>query len=203
MALDNGGAGAGLHNVGIDRPLRKEADLAELFRFVLKNEGKLAPDDFALLLRVGHALEPGEKTVGGVHAAEVQRLILKYGADLLRFTLPHKTVIDVDARELTGYGTRQQRRAHRGIHAAGKTEQHLFRADLLADLAHLRFEKALHRVISGAAADVEKEVFQNETALYAVVHLGMELHAVQAALFVHIRRHGREIGVTGGAEALR
>ena len=202
VALDDGGTRAGLDDVRVDRSLRKKADPAELSRLAFKDEGKLAPDDFSLLLGVGHALELFKKTVGGVHAAEVERLILKYGADLLRFTLAHETVIDVDACELPRHGAREQRRAHRGIHAAGETEQHLFAADLLADLADLRFKEALHRVIPGAAADGKEEVLQNKTALNGVGHLGVELHAVKPALFVRVCRHGGKIGVAGGAEAL-
>ena len=202
MALDDRGARAGLDNVRVDRPLREEADLAELFRLVLKDESKFAPDDLALLLGIGHAFQLFEKPIGGVHTAEVQRFVLEYGADLLRFALAHETVIDIDARELAGHCAREQRRAHRGIHAAGETEQHFFLADLLANLADLRFKEALHRVIPGAAADIKEEVLQNEIALHGVGHFGVELHAVEPALFVHIRRHGREIGVAGGAEAL-
>ena len=202
VALDDRRARAGLDDVRVDRSLCEEADLAELFRLVLKNESKLAPDDLALLLGIGHALELCKKAVGSVHAAEVERLVLEYGADLLRFALAHETVIDINARELAGHRAREQRRAHRGIHAAGETEQYLFTADLLADLADLRFKEALHRVIPGAAADIKEEVFENEIALHGVGHFRMELHAVEPALFVHIRRYGCEIGVTGNAEAL-
>ena len=202
VALDDGGTRAGLDDVRVDRSLRKKADPAELSRLAFKDESKLAPDDLALLLGIGHTLELCKKAVGGVHAAEVECLILEYGADLLRFTLTHETVIDVDACELPRHRAREQRRAHRGIHAAGETEQHLLAADLFADLADLRFEEALHRVIPGAAADGKEEVLQNEIALHGVGHFGMELYAVEPALLVHIRRHGGKIGVTGGAEAL-
>ena len=111
-------------------------------------------------------------------------------------------MIDVDACELPRHGAREQSRAHRGIHAAGETEQHLFAADLLADLADLCFKEALHRVIPGAAADGKEEVLQNKTALNGVGHLGVELHAVKPVLFVRVCRHGGKIGVAGGAEAL-
>src|SRR5436309_711072 len=56
-----------LDHVGIERPLREPRDPAELLRFVLEDGDEFSADSLALDLRVGHALQGREKSLGCVH----------------------------------------------------------------------------------------------------------------------------------------
>ena len=92
--------------------------------------------------------------------------------------------------ELIADRAMQQRGDHRGVDAAGETEQHLAAADLRAH--------ALDRIVDDiagaperiAAADLAHEALEQARALRGVGHFGMELHAVEAAALIAMAANG-------------
>ena len=93
-------------------------------------------------------------------------------------------MVDKDARELAANGLRQQRGRYRGIHAAGKGQQHLAVADLGTDVRNGLAHEVAHRPLAGRAADLIEEVAQHGPTILGMIDLRVELHAVKPARFV-------------------
>lgn len=145
VALDDGGlAETALNDVGINRPLHEEIDLADLLRFGFKNTDEFLTDDLALLLRFCHSLEFFIETLLGVDADKVQvvrAFRAEHGLDLVSLVLSEEAVIDKDARQLLADRLREQDRRHGGVDAARKRTERLARADLLAQSLDRRLDE--------------------------------------------------------------
>ena len=81
------------------------------------------------------------------------------------------------AGELRSDGLRQQRRADRGVYAAGQGQQHLAVSNLLADLLHGPLAEVVHVPVAAAAADLKQEVMQHLFSVLRMLHFRVELHA--------------------------
>src|SRR5204862_3620192 len=96
-----GVAPAGLDHVGVERSLDEPAHVAELAGLVLEHADERLADALALLLGVGHALEPREEAPGRVDVHERNVEVASERLDDLRgLVLPEQTVVDEHAREL-------------------------------------------------------------------------------------------------------
>ena len=185
VALDDGSdIRAGFNHVGIDRTLSQIVDRADLLALFLKDADELLADDLALRLRIGDVLQARKEALLGVDTHEVDIPVFKRGLDFVALVLAQQTVIDKDARELAADGLGQQRRRNRGVHAAGKRQQHLAVADLGADVLNGLAHEVAHRPVTGRAADLIQEVTQHGLTVLGVVDLGVELHAVEAARLI-------------------
>ena len=205
VALDDGGlAEAALNDVGINRPLHKEIDLADLLRFGFKDTDEFLADDLALLLRLGHSLELFIETRLGVDADKVQvvrAFRAEHGLDLVALILSEEAVIDEDARQLLADRLREQDRRHGGVDAARKRTERLARADLLAQGFDRRLDEGRHLPIALAQRDAAHKVFKNLRAVFRVHDLGMELHGIELSCRIFHRRDGAVRGLCRHAKA--
>ncbi len=108
---------------------------------------------------------------------------------LVALVEPQETGVHEDAGELVADRLVDQRGGNRRIDAAGKSEDHLVAADLLADARHRLRHEARHVPARAAAADLVHEARVDRASLLRVRHFRMELHRVEAARFVG---HARE-----------
>ena len=185
VALDDGGdIRAGFDHVGIDRTLSQIVDRADLLALFLKDADELLTDDLALRLRVRDVLQAREKALFRVDAHKIDVPVLERSLDLIALVLAQQTVIDKDARELIADRLRQQSGRDRGIHAAGKGQQHLAAADLGADVRNGLAHEVTHRPLAGRAADLIEEVAQHGPTILGMIDLRVELHAIKPARFV-------------------
>ncbi len=193
-----------LDHVRVDRALGEEADALELVRLFIEDLDEQAADDLALLLGVGDPGERSEVARRGVHTDHAHAEVLREGMHhLVTLVEPQQAVIDEHADELFADRPMQERRNHRGIDAARKSQQH-------AALPHLRPHARDRIVDDGAdgperlrAADVAHEAFEQTHALARVRNLGMELHTVIAARFVGHRGDRCVRARAHGAKSLR
>ena len=207
VALDDRAAldRAGLNHVGVNRALREEFHALETVGLIGKAVDEFAANQLALGLRVGNARELGKEALLRIHDDQIHRELLgEHLAHGFRLVLAHKAVVDIHARQPLADGAGNQRRGDGGIHAAGKTQQHLaLGANLRADGGDGLVDEGAHRPVAHAAADIVQEVGQHALALLAVRHLGVELHGIDALFGVGHRAEGAVFAVRDGFEALR
>ena len=99
--------------------------IAQLARLLLEHLDEQPADDLAFGLRVALALQRIEKPLLGVDADHLHPERVGEGAHhLVAFAQAQQAVIDEHAGELLADGAMQQRRDHRGIHAARQAQQH-------------------------------------------------------------------------------
>ena len=191
-------------HVRIDGALRQPLHVRQLGRLLFEDLHEQAADDLALGFRFIDALERGEIALGGVDPDDFDAHMLgKHGHDLVAFLPAQQAGVDEHTGQPLADGLVQQRRHHRGIDAAGQTEQHLVIADLGAHARDLVVDDVGRGPQRAAAADVLHEARQQGLAGLGVGHFRMELHAVIAtALIGHGHdRHG--VGRGGHGEAVR
>ena len=104
--------------------------------------------------------------------------------DLLGLALAQQPVVDEDAGQPVADGPLHQRGGDRGVDAAGQRRRS---RGLVADLRADRLDRSstmLSIVQDGRQPARVEEVLQHRLAVLGVQDLGVELHAVQAALGV-------------------
>ena len=194
VALDDGGlAETALNDIGIDRPLHEEIDLADLLRFGFKDTDEFFADNLALLLRFCHSLEFFIETLLGIDADKVQvvrTFRAEHGLDLVALVLSEEAVIDEDARQLLADRLREQDRRHGGVDAARKRTECLARADLLTQSFYRRLDEGRHLPIALAQRDAAHKVFKDLRAVFRVHDLGMELYGIELSCRIFHRRDG-------------
>ena len=104
--------------------------------------------------------------------------------DLLRLALPQHTVIDEYAGEPVADRLVDQERRDGGVDAAGERAEHAALPDLRADRFHRLGAEGVHRPIAFEPRDLVDEIGDELRPLGRVVHLGMELQAVEAPRLV-------------------
>ena len=146
----------GLQDVGVDGALCQEADLvADLAGLFLEHTDELGADDLALGLGLLDVDELAQEAVGGIHVDQVRvQLVLEHVDDLLAFALAHEAVVHVHADELLADGLDEQRCDDGAVNAAGKGQQDLLVADLLADCGNLLVDEGLGEFGGGDAHHV-------------------------------------------------
>ncbi len=122
---------------------------------------------------------------------------------LRRLVLSQHAVVHEDCRRTLPHGPQQQGRHHRGVDAAGESADHLSLPHPLAHGRRRLFEVGGHPPVAAGAAGAEEEVAQHLAAGHGVRHLGVELDAVEPALRILERHHGRVAGAGRSAEARR
>ena len=135
-----------LEDVRVNGALGQELDVLLLAGFLLEHTDELGADDLALALRLLHTGQLVQEAVDGVHIDEVGvHLVAEHLHDLFRLALAQQAVVDMYADELLADGFDEQRRHHRGIHAAGQRQQNLFVADLRPDGGNLFVDERLRQ----------------------------------------------------------
>ena len=135
-----------LQDIRVNGPLGQEGDALQLPGLLVKHLDELAADDLPLPLGLVHPSQQVQEPVRGVHIDEVRiHLIPEHLDHLLALTLAHKAVVHVDADQLFADGLDEQRRHHRGVHAAGEGQQYLLVPHLGADGRYLVRNKGLRQ----------------------------------------------------------
>src|SRR5579864_8935401 len=100
----------GLDHIRVDRPLRKELNTRQLVGFLVKYLDEGAPDDLALLFRVGHARERRQESLLGIDTDDTHAKMLGESAHhLVAFAETKQTVIHEDTDQLIADRTMQER----------------------------------------------------------------------------------------------
>ncbi len=179
-----------LDDVGIERALGEEVDVAELAGLGVEDLDEGAADAAPLLLRVGHTGQGAQEALGGVDVHQVDVALVAHDLDdALTLGAAEQAVVDEHAGELVTDGVVHQRRRHRGIDAAAERAQHPPRADAGADVVDRHLDERRGLPGARAAADVDEEVAQDVAPQRRVHHLGVELDA-EAAVGPADRRIG-------------
>ena len=178
-----------LDYVRVKRALGEIPHVAEASRLFFEDPDKLPPDDLPLSLRVLHALQRGKEALGAVNISQVQvEPVLEQVEHFFPFILPEHAVVHKDARELVAYRPVNEGRHHRRIDAAAEGADDLSIARLFADFLRRHLDERSGRKKAFCFADLVKEVFQDDFALGGVVHLWVELDAVDSAALVFYGR---------------
>ena len=162
-----------------------------------------------MILRFSSGSEtPGERVeelLLGVHDLEVDAGGgHEVALDLLGLALAHQPVVDVHAGQPVADRALHDGRGDRGVDAAGQAADGLAAvADLGADLLDLLLDDVDHRPGLPAAGDLDQEVLEHLLAVLGVQHLGVPLHAGQAAVDVLERRDRGLVGRGEHVEAGR
>ena len=186
-------------------PCTRKRISPELARLLLEDADELLADRLALLLGVGHALEPRQEAVLRLHVHERNVEVPLEGLDdLRRLVLPQQAVVDEHADELVADGLVHEQRRDRRVDAARERAEHALVADLGADPLDLLLDHRRRRPGGRRAGDVVEEVLQQIGAVRRVDDLRMELDAVEPPLrsprrprsepTASLRRHARARG---------
>ena len=164
---------------------------------------ELLADDVALLLRVAHVRQGVRNCSSACFDRDRARAqAVEHAADELGFALAHQPGIHVDAAHaVRAQRPQAERESHGGIHAAADEEEDVAIARRLADLALRSSGTRCRGSQSFTQPQMSKRKFER-TALPVggVNHLGMELHAVEAALGVWRWRRWRRCGAAPRCE---
>ncbi len=186
---------AAFDDIGINRPLREIRFAAEPGRLFLKDADKLLADDLAFFLRIEHAFDAVNETVGGVDGDQRNpERLREHLADHARFVFTHEPVIYKNTGELVADGLVYQRRNDGGIDAAGQRADDALIADLPPHLIRRLFQKRLDGPVSGAAAHIKKE--RPEMVVYGE---RLQNHGLLARFFQRNELHAEKIPVLPGA----
>ena len=141
-------------------------------------------DELPLPLRVLDVFQRVHERVGRVDDDEVDvEVLAEGGLDLLTLVFAQQPVVDEHAGQLIANRFVQQHRRDGRIDAAREAEDDVVAADRLADLGFLLFDERRRRPVAAAPADPEHEVLHELAPVLGVDDLGVELHAVDRAVF--------------------
>ena len=169
--------------VGVDGALRQPFGIGDFAGLGVEHVHEALADNLALALRLGHAGEFGEELLGSVHADNVEAEALVVAHHVAELVLAQHAVVNEDTGEAVADGAVEEHGGHGTVHAARETEDYA----VVAKLGFKFIDCCLHErggaPVLSAAADAYHEVAQQEAALQAVEHLGVELHAPQLLAF--------------------
>jgi hypothetical protein len=185
---------------GVERALDEEPDGVAVLLVRLRDEvglrlleraDELATDDLALLLGVAHAGERVEEPLAGVdrdeaHARRGDVVLL----DLATLALAHEAVVHEDADELIAHRLVDESGGHGGVDAARERAEDLARPHLSADPLHLVGDDVARVPVGRDTGPAVQEVLDDALTVGGVLHFGVPLHAVEAALVVGERGDG-------------
>ena len=199
-----GFGGGGFDHVRVDRALGEPVGVFQFGGFGVENVDEGVADDFALLLRVGFAGQPGEEVVFGVDADDADAHVVgEHFHDLVAFAVAKEAVVDEHAGELVADGFVQQRGDHGGVNAAGEAEDDVVGADLFLDGGDGVVDDLGRGPEGVAGADFADKAFQQAAALEGVGDFRVELDAVEAFVIVGHAGDGAAVGGGGDDEAFR
>lgn len=153
------------------------------------------------MLRLGNASQLAQEARSRVDTAYIHmELMLHHLLHLVSLVLPQQSVVHKNARQLIAHRPLQKRCRHRTVHAAGQRQQYPTVADLPPALRHGLVQIGRHGPLGAEAADLVQEVFQHLHTVLRVLHLRVELHAIQLPIRVF---HSGEAAAVGGRDDLK
>ena len=207
VRLDLGGhtgLAPGLDHVGIERSLDQEANAPQPLGLLLEDADELLPHAHALLLRVGHAVEPREKASLRLHVDERNVEVAAEGLDhLRRLVLAQQAVVDEDTRQLITDGLVHEQSSDGRVDATREPAENLLVADLRPDALDLLLDHRCRGPGGRRSCDLVEEVLQHLLPMRRVHHLGVELDAVEPSLDRLERRHRSRRRRSGDTRASR
>ena len=194
----------GLDDVRVDSPLRQPFHVFQLQRFFVKHFNKHAADDFTLRFRIVFARQRSQETRLAFDVNDVQtETIAEHIHNLLSFIKTQQTVIHEDAGQVFADSAMQQHCGNRRVHAAGEAENDFIVAHLLTNT----FDGVVDNFGRGpqrfTLANLAYKTLQHTQALTGVGHFRVELHAVEALLFVGHNGERAGFGAGNGNEVRR
>ncbi|ETW14695.1 cytosine deaminase [Roseivivax marinus] len=180
-----------LDHVRIQGALREEGRALDLVGVLLEHVDEEPADGLALDLGVRHSGQLAEEQVAlvGVDQRDVV-VVAEHGDDLVRLALAQEAVVHEDAGQIVADRLVDQHRRDRAVDSTRKPADHLGVANLVADLLDRLLAVGAHGPVAGKAGVLD-EVLVERPAVRGVVHLGVELHRVEAPLKVRRHRVGR------------
>ena len=166
-----------LDAVGVDGALRQPAGVGDFARLGVEHFHEVAADDLALLLGVADAFQVLEELLAGIHADDIQAQALIVVHHVVELVLAQQAVVHENAGQVLADGAVQQHGGHGRIHAPAQAEDDAVVANLLLQLGHRSIHERGGAPRLVESADVRHEVAQHQRAVFAMEHLGMELHA--------------------------
>ena len=145
-------------------------------RLLAENLHKVAADDLALLLGIGHSGQVAQKPVVGLDTLDIQTHPLVRFEHAVELVLAQKPRIHEDTIKVFADRPVQQHGSHRRIDTAGKTEHYTVVAQLLTQFPDGRFDETLRRPVLFAAANADHEIPKQRNAVRRMIHLRMELN---------------------------
>ncbi|GBE11626.1 hypothetical protein BMS3Abin12_02215 [bacterium BMS3Abin12] len=199
-----GGRAGRLDHVRVDRALGEPAHALDPRGLLLEDLDEQAADDLALAFRVGHALERIEEAFFGVDAQHAHAHVFREGGHyLVTLVQAQQAVVHEHAGQSPADGPVQQRRHHRGVHAARERKEHRVVADRRAHPPDAVVDDLRRGPERAAAADLVHEAPEDARALAGMGDLGVELQPVEAAFVVGHTRERRAVGGRDDLEARR
>ena len=161
-------------------------------------------DPLALLLGVGHPGELAEEPLPRLDVDQRDVEVLAEGLhDLLGLALAEQAVVDEDAGQLLADRAVHEQGRDGRVDAAGQPADDPLVAHLGADPIDLLLDDLQRRPGGRRADGPEQEVLQELGAARGVLHLGVELDAVEPALGALHRGHRRRRRRRGHPESRR
>ena len=195
------GKGHGFDNIGIERALGEELGAFDLIGLFLEDIDESGADDLALGFGVGDAGELAEEQIARVAMDQPDiEAVVKQGCHLGGFGLAHQPGVDEDAGQLIADGFLQQHRHNRGIDPAGKAADDPPIADPGARPGDFLLAEGGHGPVARTVRDAAHEALDQGSAMGRMDDLGMELHAVEAALVIGNGGERRAFAVRHRAE---
>ena len=186
-------------NCGAPRP-----SSAIFFASASKALDEQAADRLALDLGVVDALERVEKQLLRLHMAQRDIVVVaKQAHDLLGLALAQQPVIDEDAGQRVADGLVNQHGGDGAVDAARKAAEHAPLPDLLLDRARGLAAEGRHGPVGLEPGDLVQEIRDQLRAVGRMHDFEVELHAVEAALFVGDAGVGRVLGLADDLKAGR
>src|SRR6266511_84408 len=176
-------APARFDHIRVERPLAEIADVAQPPRLGLEHADELLADAPALLLGIGHAVEPLEESLLGVDVDERDVEVTPERLDYLDgLVLAEQAVIDEDTGELVADRLVHEQRRYGRVDAAGERTEHELTSHLLPNTLDLLLDHRRRRPGRWRVGDRVQEVLQQVGAVRRVDDLRMELDAVETSL---------------------
>ena len=177
--------GARLDDVGVERALHEERASSMPPRRLLEHADEQLADGLALLLGIDDAVEPLEEAVGGrTWTSSMPWMAAERLDDLLALALAHQAGVDEDARELGPMALCTSAAATAESTPPDSPQMTCSPPTCARIGLDRRLDDRRHRPRRPAPAHVVEEVLEHLLAARRVHDLGVELHAVDAALGV-------------------
>ena len=141
---------------------------------------ELLADALALGLRLCDAGQSLQEAVLRIDPDEANVPLGEGGLYLVPLVQAQEAVVHKDAGELGAHGLGKQSGGHGAIHPAAEGQENPPVSDRLPEAADSGFLIVLHGPVAGGPADFVEEIPEHGRTLLGVVHLRVELDAIEA-----------------------
>ena len=176
-----------LNYIRVNGSLCQEIHSTDFLRLFLKNTDEFLTDNLTLCFRLGHACQLLIVTLLGVDTDKVQVKLAVRSEDLfylIALIFTKETVIHKYTGQLLTDGSGQKSCCHRGIHAAGQSQQYATVSYLRTNIFNRVFNKSIHLPVACALAYLLYEVINHLRTLGSMQYLWVELDSIKLLSFI-------------------